>query len=135
MNTQKTAALIAFYGGFLLILSIIYIVLIGFSLTIEVSSCLIIGLFSLAASYFMLLRKGWAFWSGLSMTFLMMIILGWRSVTALFHFTDMIQNDKLNNPYDSGIAFMIIFSAFLLSTLTSAIQVMLARSNARELNN
>ncbi|MGB0864696.1 MAG: hypothetical protein ACPGXZ_17380 [Saprospiraceae bacterium] len=135
MNTQKTAALIAFYGGFLLVLSIIYIVLIGFNLTIEMSASLIAGLFSLSAAFFMLRRRSWAFWGGLAMSFLMIVLMGWRSVIALFHFTDMIQNDKLNNPYDSGIAFMIVFSVFLLSVLTSAIQIMLARSNARELNN
>ncbi len=133
MNTQKTAALIAVYSILLLILGTLHCIVADFSFDLEVVICFLIGVVSLGMSYFMIRRAGWSFWAGMTLSFGMMLFMGWRSTIALRKFIDMLQNDKLSNPYDHGTIFLIVFTAFLLSMFTGAIQVMLARSNAREI--
>lgn len=134
MNTQKTAALLAVYGVFILVLGILYLIFIDLTFKLESITCILSGLLSAAASFFMLRRQGWSFWVGLIVPFVALLILAWRSLAAMFYLFDMLQNDKLGNPYDEGAAFLIVFTAFLLSTFAGFIQVMLARSNARELS-
>lgn len=135
MNTQKTAALLAVYGIFTLLLGVLYMIFIDLSFKLESVTCLLAGALSAAASVFMLRRQGWSFWVGIVVPFVALLVLAWRSLTALFYLLDMVQNDKLGNPYDEGAAFLIVFTAFLVSTFAAFIQVMLARSNARELSN
>lgn len=134
MNTQKTAALLAIYGVFILLLGILYLVFIDLAFKLESITCILAGTLSAAASMFMLRRQGWSFWVGLIVPFAALLVLAWRSLTAMFYLFDMLQNDKLGNPYDEGAAFLIVFTAFMISTFAAFIQVMLARSNARELS-
>lgn len=136
MNTQKTAALVAVYGAVSLLLGAIYLIGVN-SLGLDVTSicCILTGLVTIGVSFFMLRRVGWSFWLGLILTGLMMLLMAWQSIAKLHHFIDMIQNDKVNSPYSAGEGFLIVFTIFLLSLFVGAIQIMLARSNARELNN
>jgi len=133
MNTQKTAALMAVYGSILIVLGVLFMLADGFQLKTEVLMTVLVGLVSLVISYFMLRRQGWSFWAGLFMSLGMIVVMGWLTLKALYQLIDMIQNDIVN-PYDDGISFLIMLSAYILSMLVGAIQVMLARSNARELN-
>lgn len=133
MNTQKTAALMAVYGSMLIVLGVLYMLSDGFKLKTEVLMTVLVGIASWGISFFMLRRQGWAFWGGLFVTFGMIIVMGWLTLKALYQLIDMIQNDIAGNPYDDGISFLLVLSAYVVSILVAIIQVMLARSNAREL--
>jgi hypothetical protein len=135
MNTQKTAALMSAYGATLLLLGVLHIVLVKAFIPLEVLPCLVIGLASQGISYYMVQRTGWSFWAGLGMSLVMVIFMGWLSIDALFSFIDGLQNDRIGNLYDEGGAFFVLFTVFIVSILSGLIQVMLARSNARELSN
>lgn len=135
MNTQKTAALMSAYGAILLLSGVLHVILVKTFIPLEVLPCLIIGLGAQGISYYMLQRVGWSFWAGLAMSLVMVLFMGWLSIEALFQFIDGLQNDRIGNLYDEGGAFFILFTVFIVSILSGLIQVMLARSNARELNN
>ena len=96
---------------------------------------LAIGLASQGISYYMVQRIGWSFWAGLGMSLAMVLFMGWLSIQALFKFIDVLQNDPIGSLYDEGGSFFVLFTVFILSILAGLIQVMLARSNARELSN
>lgn len=135
MNTQKTAALMSAYGVILLLSGGLHIILVKAFVPLEVLPCLVIGLASQGISYYMVQRTGWSFWAGLGMSLAMVLFMGWLSIDALFQFIDVLQNDPIGSLYDEGGAFFILFTVFIVSILSGLIQVMLARSNARELNN
>ncbi len=133
MNTQKTAALLAVYGSILFVLGILYLVADGFNFKIEFLLSVLIGVISSGVSYFVLHRHGWAFWAGMIIPGAMIPVMGWLSLEAFYKLIDMIQNDPVGSPYNYAVFFFILLTAYLLSIMVFAIQVMLARSNAREL--
>lgn len=133
MNTQKSAALVATYGALLFLLAIVHFINEGFAFHYAAIVTAIIGMAMAAVSYFMLRRYGWAFWVGLVATFAMAIFMAWCAQLAMMELLDMVQNDKLGSPYDEGGSLLIFFTVFILSLFSGVIQVMLARSNEREL--
>jgi hypothetical protein len=135
MNTQKTAALMSAYGAMLLLSGVLHILLVKAFVPLEALPCLAIGLASQGISYYMVQRIGWSFWAGLGMSLAMVLFMGWLSIEALFKFIDVLQNDPIGSLYDEGGSFFVLFTVFILSILAGLIQVMLARSNARELSN
>ncbi len=140
MNTQKTAALMSAYGAILILFSILHIILVKAFVPLEALPCLVIGIASQGISYYMVQRIGWSFWAGLAMSLTMILFVGWLSIEALFRFIDVLQNDLIGSSisgavYKEGGAFFILFTVFMVSILSGLIQVMLARSNSRELNN
>lgn len=135
MNTQKTAALMSAYGAILFLSGVLHIILVKAFVPLEALPCIVVGLGAQGISYFMLQRTGWAFWAGLGISLVMILFMGWLSIEALFQFIDGLQNDRIGNLYDEGGAFFVLFTVFMVSVLSGLIQVMLARSNARELNN
>lgn len=132
MNTQKTAAVVAAYGVILALLGVAYALLVELAL-IEVLICLISGIGIGIISHFMLKRQGWAFWAGLGLSFATMLIAGWRSILSLYLLVDALQNDPIGRLYDEAAAVFILFTVFLISMIAGVFQVMLARSNAKEL--
>jgi Na+-translocating ferredoxin:NAD+ oxidoreductase RnfE subunit len=135
MNTQKTAALIASYGGILLLFGVLHIILTKAFVPLEVLPCLIVGIAEQGISYYMVKRVGWSFWAGLGISGAMILLTGWLSIQSLYNFIDVLQNDPIGSLYDEGSSFFILFTVFIVSLLVGSIQVMLARSNARELSN
>lgn len=132
MNTQKTASLLSVFGALLILCAGLYFWNdIAPSLVLFFALGAALACFGLA--YFMLRRAGWAFMAGLIAVGLLIIFFGWQSVESFYELLDKLQNDALGSPYPKANAFLLTFTMFISALITEIIQIMLARSNSREL--
>lgn len=137
-STQKTAIMLYFYGGLMVLCGILYILLVGWSLNLAILTSLIAGLVAIAIGYFMWQKVTWAFWAGLGLGVVLFFLFGWISMTHSYALIDSLQNGDLHlKPYQAlyqqARGFIITISLFFTTIVVCLLQTMQTITNNREL--
>ena len=137
-STQKTAILLYFYGGLMLLCGILYILLVGWSINLAIATNFIAGLGAIAIGYFMWQKVVWSFWAGLGLAALLFFLYGWLSLTHAYTLIDSLQNGDLNlKPYKAlyqqANGLLITLSLFFTTIIVGLLQAMQTQTNSREL--
>lgn len=137
-STQKTAILLYFYGGLMVLCGIIYIILVGWSLNLTILTSLIGGLSAIGIGYFMWEKAIWAFWTGLGLGVILSLLYAWLTMSHAHILIDSLQNGELNlKPYQALYqqtnSVLITLGLLIMSLIVCLLQAMQTITNTTEL--
>ncbi len=139
MSTQKTAILLYYLGGFILLCTLLNILLVGWAFSISIISGFIIAIFAGATGYFMSKLLGWAFWLGLFLATGLIFFYGWLVTINAYELIDMLIDGELHlKPYiplyKQVNSVLLHLAMFIMSLIASIQQFVRAQSNGKELS-
>ena len=131
MSIKRTAVLLVFFGLYLVVFAFLSLAYLGDAGMVGLGMGLGLGAAAFGIAYGLTQLKPWAIAAGLVHSLGLSIVFAWQGAKHFMALLHHLQEGESIDPRVSH-AFLLIAGLFVMSLVTTTIQVMLARANVQE---